>query len=74
MFEITYERSIDLGEAMNDLLSKEDALYDFTFENRYHIFHRPRREVFEYIALDQTTGLTSLVLEKKTPLDADDLT
>ncbi len=74
MFEITYERSIDLGEAMNDLLSKEDALYDFTFENRYHIFHRPRREIFEYIALDQTTGLTSLVLEKKTPLDPDDFT
>lgn len=66
MFEITYKEN----EFMNHPQATEGAIYDFTFENRYDIFHRSRGKLFEYIALDRTTGKTSLVLERKTPMDA----
>ena len=66
MYEITYKES----EFLNYPQTTEGDIYDFTFENRYDIFHRPRGKVFEYIALDRTTGKTSWVLERKTPMDA----
>lgn len=66
MFEITYKEN----EFLNQPQATEGAAYDFTFENRYDIFHRPRGKVFEYIALDRTTGKTSWVLERKTPMAA----
>ena len=65
MFEITYkENTIN-----NTSLSNEGSRYDFTFENRFDIFHRPKGKLLEYIALDQTTGLTSWVTERKDPLE-----
>jgi len=66
MFEITYEEN----KFMNHAPETEGTHYDFTFENRYDIFHRRRGKVFEYIALDRTTGKTSWVLERKTPMEA----
>lgn len=66
MFEITYEEN----EFWNHAHENEGTHYDFTFENRYDIFHRPRGKVFEYIALDRTTGKSSCVLERKTPMEA----
>lgn len=66
MFEVTYQES----EFLNYPQATEGGIYDFTFGNRYDIFHRPRGKVFEYIALDRTTGKTSWVLERKTPMDA----
>ena len=66
MYEITYKES----EFLNYPQATEGDIYDFTFGNRYDIFHRPRGKVFEYIALDRTTGKTSWVLERKTPMDA----
>ncbi len=68
MFEITH---IENAIPTATLLS-EKGVYDFTFENRFHIYHRPRRGKVEYLTYDATTGLTSLVLEKKTPLTEDD--
>ena len=57
MFEITYKEN-----TINDsALSIEGSHYDFTFENRFDIFHRPKGKLLEYLALDQTTGLTSWV-------------
>ena len=65
MFEITYKEN-----TINDTaLSNEGSRYDFTFENRFDIFHRPKGKLLEYIALDQTTGLTSWVTERKDPLE-----
>ena len=65
MFEITYKES-----TINDsALSIEGSRYDFTFENRFDIFHRPKGKLLEYIALDRTTGLTSWVTERKNPLE-----
>lgn len=66
MYEITYKES----EFLNYPQATEGAIYDFTFGNRYDIFHRPRGKMFEYIALDRTTGKTSWVLERKKPMDA----
>ena len=68
MFEITYkENAISIPT-----FSDEGGSYDFTFENRYDIFHRPRKDKLEYVALDTTTGLTSLVMEKKSPIAKDE--
>ena len=65
MFEITYKEN-----TINDsALSNEGSRYDFTFENRFDIFHRPKGKLLEYIALDRTTGLTSWVTERKDPLE-----
>ena len=66
MFEITYEEN----EFQSHAPENGNANYDFTFENRYDIFHRRRGEVYVYIALDRTTGRTSWILERKTPMDA----
>lgn len=66
MYEIAYKES----EFLNYTQATEGAIYDFTFGNRYDIFHRPRGKMFEYIALDRTTGKTFWVLERKTPMDA----
>ena len=68
MFEITYKEN-----AITDLtFTDEGACYDFTFENRYDIFHRPRKDKLEYVALDTATGLTSLIMEKKSPIAKDE--
>ena len=66
MYEITYKES----EFLNYPQATEGGIYDFTFGNRYDIFHRPRGKMFEYIVLDRTTGKTSWVLERKTPMEA----
>lgn len=66
MYEITYKES----EFLNYPQATEGAIYDFTFGNRFDIFHRSRGKMFEYVALDRTTGKTSWVLEQKTPIDA----
>lgn len=68
MFEITYKEN-----AITDsTFTNEGSIYDFTFENRYDIFHRPRKDKLEYVALDTTTGLTSMVMERKSPIAKDE--
>lgn len=68
MFEITYKNN-----ALHAPIPADDgACYDFTFENRYDILHRPRKDKLEYFALDTTTGLTSLIMEKKSPILQDE--
>lgn len=66
MFEITYKEK----EFLKSSQATMGAVYDFTFGKRYDIFHRPIGKAFVYIALDRTTGKTSWVLERKTPMDA----
>ncbi len=68
MFEITYKDNAITNPTFTD----EGAAYDFTFENRYDIFHRPRKDKLEYVALDTATGLTSLIMEKKSPIAQDE--
>ena len=68
MFEITYRNN---GISDSTCVSK-DSIYDFTFEERYDVFHQPCRGKIEYLVLDRNTGLTSLVMDRKSPLDASD--
>ena len=68
MFEITYRKN-GISDAPVDT---ENSVYDFTFEKRYDIFHRPSQGKLEYLALDRKTGLTSLVTERKSPIEASD--
>lgn len=64
MFEITYKNTKSFGGELTRTLEKESGSYDFTFENRFDIFHCSRRNIIAYIALDDTTGLTSEVMER----------
>lgn len=65
MFEMTYdgneilENYIDAGKAY------KGGVYDFTFENRYLIYHAPLRYKIDYIAIDLTTGYGSSVITKR---------
>lgn len=65
MFEITYSDSEILENYKGCGKAYHDGAYDFTFENRYIIYHTPMRHMVDYIALDMTTGLTSCVISKK---------
>lgn len=64
MFEITYKENA-LPSA---LIQRDKAVYDFTFEGHYHIYHRPRKDTVEYICYDARTNRGSRIFEKKVPL------
>ena len=44
----------------------DDYIFDFTFENRYHIFHHRISGGYEYIAYDTQSNLSSAVCVTKT--------
>lgn len=65
MFEITYN-----GDTVFDTFKDcgkvyENGVYDFTFEERFIIYHVDFKTQVRYVALDIKTGLSSLVLNKK---------
>lgn len=64
MFEITYSDSETLKSYILADKAYEGGAYDFTFENRYIIYHTSMRHKVDYIALDMTTGLASHILTK----------
>lgn len=64
MFEITYSDSETLESFKLADKAYEGGVYDFTFENKYIIYHAPMRHKVDYIALDVTTGLASCVITK----------
>ena len=49
-----------------------DAIYDYTFVGRYDVLHRNQKNMYEYIALDRHTGLTSLIAECSAPITEHD--
>ena len=64
MFEITYDNK-EMLEAYKTLgKAHPKGVYDFTYENRYIIYHEAQRNQIDYIALDMTTGYASLVISK----------
>ena len=65
MSEITYSDSETLKSYILADKAYEGGVYDFTFENRYIIYHASMRHKVDYIALDMTTGLASHILTKK---------
>lgn len=59
MYEITRNHEDTLDYYMSERMAYPNAVYDFTFENRYLIYHAPMRNELAYIALDMKTGLSS---------------
>ena len=68
MFEITYNDYDALDYYVNERMAYENAEYDFTFENRYLVYHAPLVGYCIYFVLDMKTGLSSEVLRVKKPL------
>lgn len=64
MFEITYSDSETLKSYILADKAYEGGVYDFTFENRYIIYHASMRHKVDYIALDMATGRASHILTK----------
>ena len=64
MFEITYSDSEIFEDYQTAGKAHKGGTYDFTFENRYLIYHAPLRREVNYIAIDMTTGLSSSVITK----------
>ena len=56
MFEITYCDADKLQEYIRIKKAYADAVYDFTFENRFLVYHCMLCHRFTYIALDMKTG------------------
>ena len=68
MFEISYREN-----GISDVIcTSKDSVYDFTFEERYDIFHHSCKGMVEYLVLDRDTGLTSLLMDRKSPIEASD--
>ena len=64
MFEITYSDNETFEAYQNAGKAHKGGTYDFTFENRYIIYHANLRHKVDYIAIDMSTGLASFVITK----------
>ena len=64
MFEITYSDNETFEAYQNAGKAHKGGTYDFTFENRYIIYHADLRHKVDYIAIDMSTGLGSFVITK----------
>ena len=65
MFEITYSDKETFEAYQNAGKAHKGGTYDFTFENRFIIYHACLRNKVDYIAIDMTTGLASCVITKQ---------
>ena len=65
MFEITYSDKETFEAYQNAGKAHKGGTYDFTFENRFIIYHASLRRKVDYIAIDMTTGLASCVITKQ---------
>ena len=65
MFEITYKSDDTLQIFIDAGKAYKDAIYDFTFENRYIIYHFFVKDEARYVALDTDTGYASEVTRRK---------
>ena len=61
MFEITRNHEDALEYFKSEQKAYPNGEYDFTFENRYLVYHCEERNEIVYIALDMSTGLSSEV-------------
>lgn len=59
MFEISYDDEAKFCEYCETHHVYKGSQYVFTFDNRFLIYYYKRREKYDYIALDTTTGLGS---------------
>ncbi len=64
MFEITTVGKSEFFEFKELGKVYPNGVFDFTFENRYLIYHHRNQGMHEYIALDRITGLGSTVCRR----------
>lgn len=69
MFEIKKNDFLYFRMLPDTLKASKDSIYDFTFEDRFIIYHYRDHVKNHYIALDKTTGYGSYVLVSRDTLD-----
>ncbi len=65
MFEITKNDKDTFDLYLDDRRVYPDSIYDFTFENRYIIYHIELKNNTVYLALDMQTEHSSKVMDKR---------
>ncbi len=65
MFEITYHHRDELETYQDSQKAYKNGIYDFTFENRFIIYHAEMTHQLHYIALDRKTGYGSEIMRRK---------
>lgn len=65
MFEITYNDSDTLQNFIDADKAYHGAIYDFTFEDRFIIYHFFVKDTARYVALDSMTGYGSEITRRK---------
>ena len=68
MYEISYDDKETLACYVVKRMAYDGGIYDFTFEGRYLIYHARVMGEWHYIALDMTTGVSSVMYRGKKPL------
>ena len=68
MYEITTNGKKKFNEYIREKIVYSDSVYDFTFENRFHIYHYKVLDEYRYVALDKRTGYGSAVINTKQPI------
>ena len=68
MFEISRNDYDALDYYVNERIAYPNAEYDFTFENRFLIYHAPIRYEWVYFVLDMKTNLSSEAHHCKKPM------
>ncbi len=65
MFEITYNDSDTLQNFIDADKAYHSAIYDFTFEGRFIVYHFFVKDVARYVALDSMTGYGSEITRRR---------
>ena len=65
MFEITYNDSDMLQNYIDADKAYHGAIYDFTFEGRFLVYHFFVKDTARYVALDSNTGYGSEVTRRR---------
>ncbi len=65
MFEITKNNQNELQSFIDCGKAYKNAVYDFTFEKRFIIYHAELAHELHYICLDMNTGSASEILRRK---------
>lgn len=65
MFEITYNDSDTLQNFIDSDKAYHGAVYDFTFEGRFIVYHFFAKDTARYVALDSMTGYGSEITRRR---------
>lgn len=65
MFEITYNDSDTLQNFIDADKAYHGAIYDFTFEGRFIVYHFFVKDTARYVALDSMTGYGSEITRRR---------